>query len=148
MSITASLIFGSLSNICCYQLDRNKIEGELLRVNLQNPNLFFEAGIANLDVSLASGSTPHTVTFEVDQRKNEVQTTWVVDTTGRSKFLARRLELTKANPIRHGSVFFWADGLLNIEKLTELSRQRDAAPSQQTQAGPHTCMAGNQSFLR
>jgi 2-polyprenyl-6-methoxyphenol hydroxylase-like FAD-dependent oxidoreductase len=112
-----------LSNVCCYQLDRNKIEGELLRVNLQNPRFSFEAGIANLDVSLASGSTPHTVTFEVDERKNEVQTTWVVDTTGRSKFLARRLELTKANSIRHGSVFFWVDGLLNIEKLTELSHK-------------------------
>lgn len=112
-----------LSNICCYQLDRNKIEGELLRVNLQDPRFSFEAGIANLEVSLASGAAPHLVTFEVDERKSEIQTTWVVDTTGRSKFLARRLELTKANPIRHGSVFFWVDGLLNIEKLTELSHK-------------------------
>jgi 2-polyprenyl-6-methoxyphenol hydroxylase-like FAD-dependent oxidoreductase len=112
-----------LSNICCYQLDRNKIEGELLRVNLQNPRFSFEAGVSNLDISLASGSAPHVVAFEVDESKNEVQTTWVVDTTGRSKFLARRLALTKANPIRHGSVFFWVDGLLNIEKLTDLSHR-------------------------
>ena len=112
-----------LSNICCYQLDRNKIEGELLRVNLQDPKFSFEAGISNLDVSLSTTSAPHVVTFEVGERKAEVQTTWVVDTSGRSKFLARRLELTKANPIRHGSVFFWMDGLLNIEKLTDLSHK-------------------------
>jgi 2-polyprenyl-6-methoxyphenol hydroxylase-like FAD-dependent oxidoreductase len=109
-----------LSNICCYQLDRNKIEGELLRVNLQDPKFSLEAGISNLDVALSATSAPHTVTFEVEERKIEIQATWVVDTTGRSKFLARRLELTKSNPIRHGSVFFWVDGLLNIEKLTEL----------------------------
>ena len=113
-----------LSNICCYQLDRNKIEGELLRVNLQDPKFSFVAGVANLDVSLSTGPAAHTVRFEVEGRKVEVQTSWVVDTTGRSKFLARRLELTKPNPIRHGSVFFWVEGLLNIEKLTQLSHRQ------------------------
>jgi len=110
-----------LSNICCYQLDRNKIEGELLRVNLQDPKFSFEAGIANLDVILSTTSAPHAISFEVNGGKVEIQSTWVVDTTGRAKFLARRMELTKPNPIRHGSVFFWVDGLLNIEKLTDLS---------------------------
>ncbi|MGC2696628.1 MAG: NAD(P)-binding protein [Candidatus Angelobacter sp.] len=110
-----------LSNICCYQLDRNKIEGELLRVNLMNPRFSFIAGISNLDVELSATSAPHAISFEVNGSKPEIQSTWIVDTTGRAKFLARRLELTKSNPIRHGSVFFWVDGLVNIEKLTELS---------------------------
>ena len=110
-----------LSNICCYQLDRNKIEGELLRVNLIDPRFSFQSNVSNLDVSLGSGQAPHKVTFECNGSKTELQTTWVVDTSGRAKFLARRLELTKDNPIRHGSMFFWVDGLLNIEKLTELS---------------------------
>ncbi len=43
-----------LSNICCYQLDRNKIEGELLRVNLQDPRFVFQANVSNLDVSLST----------------------------------------------------------------------------------------------
>jgi len=114
-----------LSNICCFQLNRNKIEGELLRLNCQDPRFSFQAGVSNLDVALAtSSSSPHAVNFEVEDRKVELQATWVVDTTGRAKFLARRLGLTKANPIRHGSVFFWVDGLLNIEKLTELSHSQ------------------------
>jgi 2-polyprenyl-6-methoxyphenol hydroxylase-like FAD-dependent oxidoreductase len=112
----------SLSNICTYQLDRNKLEGELLRVNRENPRFTFKAGISNLDVSLATASSdPHTVTFQSDGRKVELKATWVVDTTGRARFLARRQGLTRSNPIRHGSVFFWVDGLLNVEKLTELS---------------------------
>jgi len=111
-----------LSNICCYQLDRNKIEGELLRVNQENPRFSFEPGISNLDISLAQASPDsHTVSFEAGGRKIGRHAKWLVDTTGRAKFLARRLELTKSNPIRHGSVFFWVDGLVNIEKLTELS---------------------------
>ena len=110
-----------LSNICCYQLDRNKIEGELLRINLQDPKFSFEAGIANLDVILSTTSEPHAVSFTVEEHRVEARAAWVVDTTGRAKFLARRMELTKPNPIRHGSVFFWVDGLLNIEKLTDPS---------------------------
>jgi hypothetical protein len=45
----------------------------------------------------------------------------VIDATGRSRFVARNLQLTKANPIRHGACFFWVDGLVNIEKLSDLS---------------------------
>src|SRR5436309_2939813 len=72
-----------LSNICCYQLDRNKIEGELLRVNLQDSRFSFEAGISKLSVTLSTNSRPHIVTFEAGERKVEIQADWVVDTTGR-----------------------------------------------------------------
>ncbi|HEU4388554.1 MAG TPA: hypothetical protein VFV34_12205, partial [Blastocatellia bacterium] len=46
---------------------------------------------------------------------------WVVDASGREKVLARRLGLARANPIHHGTSFCWVDGLVNIEKLTDLS---------------------------
>src|SRR5215467_10927191 len=74
------------SNICCYQLDRNKIEGELLRLNLENPRFSFQPGIADLDVSLATTSShPHTIAFTREGRKVELKATWLVDTTGRAK---------------------------------------------------------------
>src|SRR6266446_3236975 len=49
-----------LSNINTYQLDRNKFEGEMLRVNLENPNFEFQPGCTDLDVTLAEtgGSRP------------------------------------------------------------------------------------------
>ncbi|HEY6249478.1 MAG TPA: hypothetical protein VI685_05930, partial [Candidatus Angelobacter sp.] len=109
----------NLSNIASYQLNRNKIEEELLRLNLEDPRFSFQPGISNLDVSLSRSERPHVVRFETQDKKAEIETTWIVDTTGRAKFLSRRLGLTKASPIRHGSTFFWVDGLLNIEKLTE-----------------------------
>ena len=112
-----------LSNVPCYQLDRNKIEGELLRLNCQDPRFTFHAGVSHLDVVLAKSNGSHSVSFTFENRSNQIQADWVVDTSGRAKFLARRLGLTKSNPIRHGSTFFWVDGLLNIEKLTDLPQR-------------------------
>lgn len=111
----------NLSNIACYQLDRNKIEGELLRINCENSRFTFVSGVSNLDVALSSSAAPHAISFDVEGQHVQLHGGWVVDTSGRAKFLARRLGLAKSNPIRHGAVFFWVDGLLNIEKLTELS---------------------------
>ena len=72
-------------------------------------------------MELSPVPTPHALRFDVDKQQLGTKADWVVDTTGRSRFLARGLGLTKPNTIRHGSVFFWVDGLVNIEKLTELS---------------------------
>ncbi len=111
----------NLSNIASYQLNRNKIEGEILRLNLGSPNVTFHAGISGLDVSLSGSDEPHVVRYKADGKARVAHAGWVVDTTGRAKFLSRRLGLTKSSPIRHGSTFFWVDGLLNIEKLTGAS---------------------------
>jgi 2-polyprenyl-6-methoxyphenol hydroxylase-like FAD-dependent oxidoreductase len=112
-----------LSNINTYQLDRNKFEGEMLRVNLENPNFTFHPGATDLDVTLAEGGGPHTFSFKAAGRRVSGQARWVVDTSGRGKFLARRLGLTREGKIRHGSHFFWVEGLVDIEKLTSLSPQ-------------------------
>jgi len=111
----------NFSNIATYQLDRNKIEGEMLRLNLENPNFRVVCGISELDATLSESTNPHVVRFQRNGESMEVHALWVVDTTGRAKFLSRRLGLTKPSPIRHGSTFFWVDGLMNIEKLTEAS---------------------------
>src|SRR5437016_362020 len=108
----------NLSNIATYQLNRNKIEGEMLRLNLENPRFSFQAGIPEIDATLSDSAAPHVLRYESEGRPMEVHGGWLVDTTGRAKFLSRRLGLTKSSPIHHGSTFFWVDGLLNIEKLT------------------------------
>jgi hypothetical protein len=48
----------------------------------------------------------------------------VVDTSGRGRFLARQLGLATEGKIRHGAHFFWVEGLVDIEKLTNLSPQQ------------------------
>jgi 2-polyprenyl-6-methoxyphenol hydroxylase-like FAD-dependent oxidoreductase len=110
----------SLSNIPTYQLNRNKIEAELLRLNLEDESFRFCPGINDLDVSL-SDDGPHTVRFSFKGEQVCARAVWVVDTSGRGKFLARRMSLCEQNPIRHGTAFLWVEGLVNFEKLTDLS---------------------------
>jgi flavin-dependent dehydrogenase len=112
----------TFSNIATYQLDRNKLEAEILRLNSQNPQFTFHASVTDLEVAL-SDADPHSLTFTVHSRTMAVQAHWVVDTSGRSKFLARRLGLEQHNPIRHGTSFLWVEGLVNIDKLTDRSPQ-------------------------
>lgn len=110
----------AISNVPTYQLDRNKIEGEMLRLNLESQCFTFHKGIAGLRVELSEAG-PHSACYTHDGGEVSVTADWVVDTSGRGKFLARRMGLAKQNPIRHGAHFFWVEGLVNIEKLTELS---------------------------
>lgn len=113
-----------LSNINTYQLDRNKLEGEILRINLENTNFSFTAGVSELEVTLSETGGPHLFSFNANGQDVGGSARWVVDTSGRGKFLARRMLLIRESPIRHGAHFFWVEGLLNIEKLTSLSPQQ------------------------
>jgi 2-polyprenyl-6-methoxyphenol hydroxylase-like FAD-dependent oxidoreductase len=112
----------TFSNIATYQLDRNKLEAEFLRLNSQNPQFTCCAPVTDLQVSLADDG-PHALTFTYQGSKVATQAQWVVDTSGRGKFLARRLGLEQPGPIRHGASFLWVEGLVNIEKLTNRSPQ-------------------------
>src|SRR5215207_150139 len=69
-----------LSNINTYQLDRNKFEGELLRVNLCDPNFTFRPGATDLDVKL-SEEGEHSFSFKADGRAASGRARWVVDTS-------------------------------------------------------------------
>ena len=113
-----------LSNINTYQLDRNAFEGEMLRVNLLNPNFTFGPGVTDLDVKLSETGGTHAFSFKASGESVSGAARWVVDTSGRGKFLAKRLGLAREGKIRHGSHFFWVEGLLDIEKLTSLTPQQ------------------------
>jgi flavin-dependent dehydrogenase len=115
----SQLYIRPFSNIASYQLDRNVLEGELLRLNQENSRFTFQAGISGLDVELATEGS-HSVRFKAGE-EFLVTARWVVDTTGRGRFLARRKGMTRPNTIDHGAFFWWVDGLVNIEKLTDSS---------------------------
>jgi len=126
-----------LSNINTYQLDRNKFEGEMLRVNLEKSNFEFGPGCTELKVSLAQTGGLHSFSFKVAGSEVSGTTRWVVDTSGRGRFLARQLGLATDGKIRHGAHFFWVDGLVDIEKLTNLSLQQIRTRPDRTALG-HT----------
>ncbi|HWP85474.1 MAG TPA: hypothetical protein VNN17_09810 [Terriglobia bacterium] len=109
-----------MSNIAGYQVNRNTLEAELLRLNCANPLCTFHPGIRDLDVAL-SEQGPHALCYTVGGERIAATADWVVDTSGRGKFLARRKALGQPSPVRHGSSYLWVEGLVNVEKLTDLS---------------------------
>lgn len=120
------------SNIASYQLDRNVFEAELLRLNREHPRFAYHTAATQLQVDLADeGSTPeghgaqgdHRIEFTVDGQPHAVTSRWVVDATGRGRFLAKRHGLRRPSTIEHGAFFWWVDGTVDIEKLTDRSRR-------------------------
>lgn len=108
------------SNVVGYQMDRNTLEAELLRLITANPNVTFRAPVKDLSVSLSERG-PHSLRYAFGGTAKTETAEWVVDSTGRGKYLTRRMDLAKPSPIRHGSSFLWVEGLLDVEKLTDLS---------------------------
>jgi flavin-dependent dehydrogenase len=115
-----------ISNIATYQLDRNKFEAAVLEKNRESPGFELIHPMTNLKVDLAEGGDgdePHAFRFEAGGREISGRATWVVDASGRNRFLVKRRELDRPSPIQHGSSFLWVEGLLDPEKCTNLDRK-------------------------
>jgi len=133
------------SNIPCYQIDRNKLEGELLRLNQENPNFTFCAPATELKVSLQDEG-PHRVAFEFEEIQRRVKATWVVDTSGRSKFLARQLGLDQPSAIDHGSSFFLGRRFGRYRTANGAVVKGPASQERSPGHRPFALLAGDQSF--
>lgn len=110
------------SNVPSYQLNRNTLERELLRLNSESSRCTLETGVSNLEVKLSEDDT-HRLSFRSSEAETRVRATWVADTTGRGRYLARRMGPKKEMPIGHGAFFWWVEGTVDIERLTNRSRR-------------------------
>lgn len=126
-----------ISNICSYQLDRNRMEAELLRLNQEQQRFRFAGGARKLKIELAESgtSTPHRVSYQQEGATHTVDAGWVVDTTGRNRLLAGRMDLKRPSPIQHGTYYAWVDGLIDIEKLTDRTRREVRLNPDRSQTG-------------
>ncbi len=111
-----------VSNIATYQLDRNTFEAEVLRRNREQASFELIHPITGLDVDLGEEG-PHAFRFEAGGEEIAGRARWVVDASGRNRFLVKRQMLDRPSPIKHGSSFLWVDGLLDPEKCTNLDRK-------------------------
>jgi len=124
------------SNVPSYQLNRNELEGELLRRNLAAGDRYaFHSHALDLKVDLATDLGPHVVSYARDGERRSVRARWVVDCAGRAHVLQKQLRLEKTNRIRHGASFLWVDGLLNYETLTDSTPRQIRLNPQRAQLG-------------
>ncbi len=87
--------------IPAHQLDRGRLENDLREMCVGDGIELIQARI--IDVELGD---PHRVRFEVDGEERSVTTRWVVDATGRSRLLARKLGLQVPSP-HHANACWW-----------------------------------------
>lgn len=114
----------NFSNIPSYQMDRNVLEEEIIRLNEESPRFRLEKGIRNLDPQVADDpQADHRVSFDdASGNRRQVAARWVIDTTGRNRVMAKQMGLKKDNTINHGAFFWWVDGLVDVDRLTHLGR--------------------------
>ncbi len=105
----------SISNIATFQLDRNAVERHLMERNKMDARFHFVGGVRDIDVELSESEAPHSISFN----KGRTACRWVVDTSGRSSVIKKKLGLQKESPIRHGATWCWVEGLVNYEKMTD-----------------------------
>lgn len=120
----------TFSNVASYQVDRNRLEEEILRRNLDHPRFTLVAPARDITLELGEGEAPHTLELSLgadngDGNRHTVRAGWVVDSTGRARLLARRMGLRRRNSIDHGSFFWWVKGRVNVDRLTGLTRREN-----------------------
>lgn len=133
------------SNIPCYQIDRNRFEADLLRMNSQSDRFAVFKGISGLKVEFSgaeasgndheggssgdavdlidevnpkTGVSPKQAEFDYQQERHRISSYWVIDATGRGRVLARQQQSDEPSPIDHGAAFLWVDGTVDVEQLT------------------------------
>lgn len=112
-----------ISNIATFQLDRNKFEAAVLEKNRESPGFELIHPTTGLQVDLSEDGGPHAFRFEAEGRTVSGHAGWVVDASGRGRFLVRKQELARPAAFQHGSSFLWVEGLLDPEKCTNLDRR-------------------------
>jgi len=128
-----------ISNVPTYQLNRNEIERELLRRNVEVPEQYtFHNHALDLDIALSDDGANgglHTVSYTRNGERRTVTARWVVDAAGRAHVLQKKLNLRRKNNINHGSSFLWVDGLLNFEYLTDSTNKQVRLNPQRSHTG-------------
>lgn len=99
-----------------YQIDRGRFEDDLRgMIEADGVTLYEGATVRDVDLDAAGG--PHTVTFDKDGDAVSLRTRWVVDATGRSAFLKRRLKLKRGSRHDANAGWFRVEGRVTLADL-------------------------------
>ena len=77
-----------------YQFDRGRFENFLAEEVARRGAEFHDSSKVT-HVEIKSGKTPHVISYRKDDQDHEVSARWVIDATGRSSFLKKKLSLQR-----------------------------------------------------
>ncbi|MEM9191873.1 MAG: tryptophan 7-halogenase [Myxococcota bacterium] len=88
-----------------FQIDRGKFENDLRAMNETDGVTLLE-GASIEHIALAKKDAPHRIDYRIGEQSASLQARWVVDATGRRRFLQRQLGLQKASQHRPSAAWF------------------------------------------
>ncbi|MGB0886650.1 MAG: NAD(P)/FAD-dependent oxidoreductase [Vicingaceae bacterium] len=106
-----------------HQLDRGTLENELAnRAKKNGVDVFFNAKVNQVDFD----ENKHTVRFKKDGEEIDVKSRWVVDASGRSSFLKRKLGFKKELSHNINAAWFRVKGEIDVADWSENKEWVDA----------------------
>ena len=88
-----------------FQLDRGKLENDL-RAIVEEARIDLYEGWSAYAIDLGTGDQRHVVRIATDGKKEELDTRWVLDASGRRRLIQRKLGLTRDSDHTHSSSWF------------------------------------------
>ncbi|MFT7612534.1 MAG: flavin-dependent dehydrogenase [Parvicellaceae bacterium] len=99
-----------------HQIDRGTFENELVvRSKQLGANVLLGAKVTSVDLN----DGKHSVTYTHNDKKQEITSNWVVDATGRSSFLKRKLGLKKELDHQINAAWFRVKGEIDIDEWSD-----------------------------
>ncbi|MDX2359663.1 MAG: FAD-dependent monooxygenase [Crocinitomicaceae bacterium] len=99
-----------------HQLDRGIFENDLIDMTRELGNEFLlGAKVENVDL----GKETHQVKYSQNGETNEIDTRWVVDATGRSSFMKRKLGFAEEKDHNVNSTWFRVDHKIDIDTWSD-----------------------------
>lgn len=106
-----------------WQIDRGIFENFLGEEALRRGIDFRHTAVVR-DFSIEAGDALHRVDFEHQGEKHSVETTWLLDGSGRAGLVKRRLDLAKPNAHQANAVWFRLNGRLLVDDWPDNSDWR------------------------
>lgn len=98
-----------------YQIDRGRFENGLA-ARARSLGVTVLDGAVVRDVELGSGETDHAITIETSEGGAELRSRWLIDATGRSALLKKRLGLAKGNRHTANAAWFRVDAPIDPDQ--------------------------------
>lgn len=125
-----------------FQLDRARFEADLLRMNAA-AGVEVRLGVRAASVELGSAGATHTIALEEEGKSaGTISARWIVDATGRSSLLARKLGLRTESPLANAAAWGRYRGVADLDDVGPESFHARVRHTSRVLSTNHFCYPG------
>lgn len=112
----------TFSPVPTYQLDRGLLENDLRKL-VADAGVGVLEGVSINDIAISGTNDPHVIQYAEGDTTQTVTAQWVVDATGRRRFLQRKFNLQQNNGHSASSAWFRLEGKISVNDLVPQSNK-------------------------